>query len=115
VHDGADPSLGHHLGDERVADVGANELGPAENREISRPRRHRVDADDPLDRRVGGEQAGQPAPEEPADASDQNDGRPCLLAPDEGTLLLVASLDARLLQQLAVLLLGHPLTPLLDD
>jgi hypothetical protein len=30
-------------------------------------------------------------------------------------LLLVASLDARLLQQLAVLLLGHPLAPLLDD
>ena len=29
--------------------------------------------------------------------------------------LLVASLDARLLQQLAVLLLGHPLAPLLDD
>jgi HAD superfamily hydrolase (TIGR01490 family) len=30
-------------------------------------------------------------------------------------LLLVAPLDARLLQQLAVLLLGHPLAPLLDD
>src|SRR3954469_9905643 len=29
--------------------------------------------------------------------------------------LLVATLDARLLQQLAVLLLGHPLAPLLDD
>src|SRR3954451_15031165 len=29
--------------------------------------------------------------------------------------LLVASLDARLLQQLAVLLLRHPLAPLLDD
>src|SRR3954470_11810375 len=29
--------------------------------------------------------------------------------------LLVAPLDARLLQQLAVLLLGHPLAPLLDD
>src|SRR3712207_5124418 len=29
--------------------------------------------------------------------------------------LLVASLDARLLEQLAVLLLGHPLAPLLDD
>jgi hypothetical protein len=30
-------------------------------------------------------------------------------------LLLVASLDARLLEQLAVLLLRHPLTPLLND
>jgi hypothetical protein len=30
-------------------------------------------------------------------------------------LLLVAALDARLLQQLAVLLLGHPLAALLDD
>src|SRR5258708_15670179 len=30
-------------------------------------------------------------------------------------LLLVPALDARLLQQLAVLLLGHPLTALLDD
>jgi hypothetical protein len=29
--------------------------------------------------------------------------------------LLVAALDARLLQQLAVLLLGHPLAALLDD
>src|SRR5690348_7031723 len=29
--------------------------------------------------------------------------------------LLVATLDARLLEQLAVLLLGHPLAPLLDD
>jgi len=34
---------------------------------------------------------------------------------DRVVLLLVAALDARLLQQLAVLLLGHPLTPLLDD
>jgi hypothetical protein len=30
-------------------------------------------------------------------------------------LLLVAALDARLLQQLTVLLLGHALTTLLDD
>ncbi|GAA3903732.1 hypothetical protein GCM10023084_65300 [Streptomyces lacrimifluminis] len=30
-------------------------------------------------------------------------------------LLLVATLDARALQQLAVLLLGHPLAPLLDN
>jgi hypothetical protein len=31
------------------------------------------------------------------------------------SLLLVAALDARLLQKLAVLLLGHPLAALLDD
>src|SRR5690606_19996474 len=30
-------------------------------------------------------------------------------------LLLVATLDARALEQLAVLLLGHPLAPLLDN
>jgi hypothetical protein len=34
---------------------------------------------------------------------------------DPAGLLLVAPLDSGLLQQLAVLLLGHPLTALLDD
>jgi hypothetical protein len=32
-----------------------------------------------------------------------------------GPLLLVAALDTGLLEQLAVLLLGHPLAALLDD
>jgi hypothetical protein len=53
VDDGVDLVLGDDLGDERVADVGAHELGAAELALHVRPRRDGVDADDPLDRGVG--------------------------------------------------------------
>jgi len=38
-----------------------------------------------------------------------------VVGPGHRELLLVPALDARLLEQLAVLLLGHPLAALLDD
>ena len=47
VHDGVDIGSGDDLGDDRVADVGAHELGAAQ----IVARRDDVDADDPVDRR----------------------------------------------------------------
>ena len=113
VDDGVDVLLGDHLGDHRVADVGADERDVAD----VAARRDDVDADDPVDGRVGGERAREPAPEVSRDPGDQDDlagGCPSAL-PSAALLAELATLDARLLQQLAVLLLRHALAPLLDD
>jgi hypothetical protein len=64
---------------------------------------------------VLGERAGAPAAEVTGDPGDEHD----LVAAGhgEGAALLpeLATLDARLLQELAVLLLRHALATLLDD
>ena len=99
-----------HLGDDRVADVGPHELGAAE---VSFGRND-VDTDDPLDVGVLLEELRQPAAEVARDPGDQDDCG-AIRTSGAAALLLVAALDAGLAQQLAVLLLRHPLAALLDD
>ena len=109
VHDRVDPLAHDHLRDDRVADVGAHEVGLAE----VTPRRHHVDADDALDPRRPRELRREATPEIAGNAGDEND-----LAHGgggSGLLAEAATLHARLLQQLAVLLLRHALATLLDD
>src|SRR4051794_27865913 len=84
-----------------------------------RPRRRSISADGgtvstPMVRSIDGSVASSAARAPPSHRL-----TPVTRTPAGGTsvslLLLVASLDAGLLQQLAVLLLRHPLAPLLDD
>jgi hypothetical protein len=122
VDDGVDVLLGDHLGDHRVADVGADERDVAD----VVARGYGVDADHPVDAGVGGEAAREPTPEVSGDPGDQDD-LGCVSAHsvlldvlarrtvERDLLSELASLDARLLQQLAMLLLRHPLATLLDD
>ena len=106
VDDGVDVFLGEHLGDDRTADVRAHEGDVAD----VTARRDDIDADDTVDGRVAGGSAREAATDVPGDPGDQHD-------PAHATELLaeLATLHARLLEQLAVLLLGHALAPLLDD
>ena len=107
VDDGVDVLLRDDLRDDRVADVGADEGDVAD----VTARRDRVHADDSIDGRVAGRGAREASSDVPGDPGDQHDpphGRGVLLAE-------LAALHARLLEQLAVLLLGHALAPLLDD
>ena len=97
------------LGDDRVADVGAHELGATE---VLRGR-DEVDPDDPLDGGLGRELARETSAEVSRHPGDEHDASRASGA--VRALLLVAPLDAGLLQQLAVLLLRHPLAALLDD
>jgi hypothetical protein len=63
------------LGDQRVADVGPDELGPAQRGAQLPRRRHGVDPDDALDGAVGGQQGREPAAEVAADPGHENHGR----------------------------------------
>ena len=110
VDDGVDVLLGDDLRDDGVADVGADERDVAD----VTARRDDVDADDPVDGGVAGNGAREPAAEVSRDPGDQHHPAACAHA-GPGLLAELAALDARLLQQLAVLLLGHTLAPLLDD
>jgi hypothetical protein len=74
VHDGVDAGVGDDLGDEGVADVGAHELGAAHPAQQVARGRDGVDAQDPVDVRVGGQPRGEVPAEEPADAGDEHDG-----------------------------------------
>jgi hypothetical protein len=58
VHDGVDLGLRDDLGDQRVADVGAHELGAARAALAAAGGRHGVDADD---RSIDGSAASTPA------------------------------------------------------
>jgi len=75
MHHGVHRGLRDDLGDERVADVGADELGPAHPPQQIPRRWDGVDPEHPLDIGVGGEPGGEMAAEEPADPGDENDGR----------------------------------------
>jgi hypothetical protein len=55
VHHGVDLAAVDHLGDQRVADVGPDELRPAHPPPQIGGRRHGVHSDDPLDGRVFGQ------------------------------------------------------------
>ena len=127
---GVDLLPGKHPGDDRTAKVDADKLGAAE----IVPRRNDVDTEHPVDVRIGGEKARETAPEVAGDTSDQYDARHYIQPPAASpptsrphlkcasprgteTLLLpqTPALNARLLEELAVLLLRHSLTTLLDD
>src|SRR5262249_44320934 len=69
VDDGVDALLGDHLGDHRVADVGADERDVAD----VVARGYGVDADHALDAGVGGEAPGEPPTEVAGDPRDQHD------------------------------------------
>ena len=120
VDDGVDVLLGDDLRDDRVADVGAHERHLAD----VALGRHDVDADDARDPRVLGQVSRSLAPEVSGDPGDQHHSAH-VKPPSDGVengsrkgrslLAELATLDARLLEQLAVLLLRHALAPLLDD
>ncbi len=114
VHHGVDVLPRDHLRDDGVADVGAHEAHVTE----VLARWHHVDADDALDVVVGGERARKPSTEVRRDPGHQDDAshpQPTDTRSEPGLLALTAALDARALEQLAVLLLGHALAALLDD
>ena len=137
MHDGVDVAVADYLGDERIADVGADELGAAHPPQQVLARCDGVDGDDVVDRRVLREPGGQVSAKEPACAGDQHDlgvaqGAivvPRVTAPGavlrihpvqpiDGALKLLAEFSALhpgATKQLAMLLLRHALTPLLDD
>ena len=77
VHHGVDVAVANHLGDERVSDVGTNELGAAHPAHQVLARRDRVHRDDPLDQRVLRQPRGQVPAEETARPGDQHHLRVC--------------------------------------
>ncbi len=110
VDDRVDLRRRDHLGDDRVADVGADELRAAE----VGARRDDVDADHSVDAGLVVEQPDEVAAQVSGDP--RHEHHTAHRAPPPGwVLLLVAALHARPLEQLAVLLLRHALAPLLDD
>jgi hypothetical protein len=70
VHDRVDTRPADHLGDQRVADVGTDELGATHAAQQVPRRRHGVDAEHPFDVRIGGEPGGEVPAEETAHAGD---------------------------------------------
>ena len=115
VDDGVDVLGGDHLGDHRVADVGADERARAEVARAAGRRRRRSPGRSPGSPRAG---AREPAAEVARDPGDERRQRPMRRSPSgapAAATCRAAALDARLLQQLAVLLLRHPLAALLDD
>ncbi len=74
VDDGVDRRLGDDLRDQRIADVGAHELGAAHLPEQVAGRRNDVDAEHPIDLGVRGEAGGEMPTQELADTGDENDG-----------------------------------------
>jgi hypothetical protein len=104
VNHGVDVLDRHELADDRCADVGADKLDAAEVAE----RRTGVDTNDAFDAGSLSEGARNPGSKLTGDTGDEDN-------PAHGLLAQFAALDARALQHLAVLLLRHPLTTLLDD
>ena len=107
VDDGVDVLLDDDLGDHRVADVGADEGHLAD----VTARWDDVHTDDAVHGRVVRGYPREAPPEVTRDPGDEHHpahGR-------DGLLAELASLHARLLEQLAVLLLRHTLATLLDD
>ena len=113
---------------EGIADVDPDELRGAQPLTSSGIGQRRIDADHPIHVVRRGQPAGQARSEEPRDARDQHraavtlnrapGGAPCrtVCRPGQEDLLAgFATRDARLAQQLAMLLLRHPLAALLDD
>ena len=87
MHNGVDPSRIDHLGDDRIADVGAHKLSAAD----VLTRSHDIDPDDTFDRGIVGEYLRHAPAEVAGHAGDQNH------LPHDG-LLLVAALNAGLAQ-----------------
>src|SRR5690606_7670625 len=137
VDDRVDLGLGHEPAHERAADVGTDELRAPDG--VARG--EQVDADDPLERGVLGEAPDDAPGQVAGDTGDHDDPRHAtswggsvtgadhdpestwdrrrprrrpLDGAAVGGSLLVATLVTRLAQQLAVLLLRHPLAALLD-
>ena len=75
MHDGVDFAVSDHFGDERVPDVGTDELGSAHPPEQILARRDRVDRDDVVDQGVLREPGGQISAQESACPRDQDDLR----------------------------------------
>ncbi len=75
MHDGVDLPVADDLGDERVTDVGAHELGAAHPAQQVLARRDRVDRDDVIDQRVLRQPGGQIPAEKPARTGDQDNLR----------------------------------------
>ena len=75
VHDGVDVAVADDLGDERIADVGADELGPPHPAQQILARRDRIDRDHVIDQRILRQTRGQITAQESAGTGDQNDLR----------------------------------------
>jgi hypothetical protein len=75
VHHGVDVAVADDLGDERVPDVGADELRAAHPAQQILARRDRVDRDDVVDQRVLCEPGGQIPAEESARTRNQDNLR----------------------------------------
>jgi hypothetical protein len=72
VHHGVDVAVADDLRDERVPDVGADELSAAHASQQILARRDRVNRDDVVDQRVLRQPGGQVPAEEPARSRDQH-------------------------------------------
>ena len=72
VHHRVDVAVADHLGDERVSDVGADELGAAHPAQHVLAGCDGVDGDDPVDHRVLRQPGGQIPAEEPARTGNQH-------------------------------------------
>ena len=75
MHHGIHVAVADDLGDERVTDVGADELRTAHPSQQILAGRDRIDRDDVVDQRVLREPGGQISAEEPACPRDQDDLR----------------------------------------
>jgi hypothetical protein len=109
LHAGVDAGLIHHPADNRVSDISPNKFNGQ-----ARWRRDGVDADDPIKRWICSQNGGEPAAEIARDTGHQSYSAHGHLPALRTGLLLVTALDSRATQQLAVLLLSHPLATLLD-
>ena len=111
MHDGVHAAGRNHLGNNGIADVGAYEIGVAQ---VVAGRDH-VDTDD-LDVLLGGERTGESGTQVARDSGDEDDPvRGHQGALSRRLLACAAALDPCALEQLAMLLLRHPLAALLDD
>ena len=72
MHHGVDVAVADHLGDNRISDVGADELGPAHPSLQILARCDRINGDDVIDRRILHQPRGEITAEESAGAGDQN-------------------------------------------
>ncbi|SIF15293.1 Uncharacterised protein [Mycobacteroides abscessus subsp. abscessus] len=137
MHHRVDLAVANNLRDERVADIGPDKLGPAHAAQQVLTRSDRIHCDHAIDHRILDQARSQVTPEESAGPGNQHDPRVmqvglagahgrslsikavvgirsgCPLT--QGLLAEFSALHAGATKQLAVLLLGHTLTPLLDD
>jgi hypothetical protein len=110
MYDGVDPAGSNHFGNNGIANVGTDEIGPTQ----VVPRRNHVDPDN-----LGvllGKRSGESGTQVTRDSSDEDDPFPGHQGLQSGRLLArAAALDPCALEQLAMLLFRHPLAALLDD